>query len=76
MSRNPKHHPRTKHIDVKYHYIREKIERGSIALSYCPTADMVTDVMTKGLSKFSFEEFRASMGVVNVDVLNDSQQIS
>ena len=50
LSRNPKHHPRAKHIDVKYHYIRETIERGSIALSYCPTADMVADVMMKGFS--------------------------
>ena len=76
LSRNPKHHPRTKHIDLKYPYIRETIERGSISLSYCPTADiMEADVMTKGLSKFSFEKFCA-MGVVNVDVLNNSQQIS
>ena len=67
LSKNPKDHPRTKHIDVKYHYVRETIENKSIDLLYCPTADMLADVMTKGLPKHSFEKFRVSMGVVDVN---------
>ena len=63
LSSNPKDHPRTKHIDIKYHYIREEIEKGKIVLSYCPTNDMVADVLTKGLPKTSYEKFRAEMGV-------------
>ena len=66
LSKNPKNHPRTKHIDVKYHYIRETVENGYIKLLYCPTAEMVADVMTKGLPKDKLHEFRESMGVMNV----------
>ena len=74
LSRNPKDHPRTKHIDVKYHYIRETIEKKCIDVSYCPTTDMVADVLTKGLPKHSFEKFRSLMGVFNVaDSLKKSQ---
>ena len=74
LSKNPKNHPRTKHIDIKYHYVRETVENNFINLLYCPTADMLADVMTKGLPKYSFEKFRESMGVVNVDnVLNKSK---
>ena len=67
LSKNPKNHPRTEHIDVKYRYIREAVENGYLSLSYCPTAEMVADVMTKGLPKDSFQKFRTSMGVVNIE---------
>ena len=66
LSRNPKDHPRTKHIDIKYHYIRETIENKQVQLLYCPTADMVADTLTKGLPKYSFEKCREAMGVVKI----------
>ena len=46
LARNPKDHPRTKHIDVRYHYIRECIERKRVSVVYLPTADMVADTLT------------------------------
>ena len=51
LAKNPTHHSRTKHIDVQYHFIREKLELGVIRLDYCPTEHMVADVLTKGLCK-------------------------
>jgi hypothetical protein len=38
------------HIDIKYHFNREKVKKGVVALQYCPMAEMVADVMTKQLS--------------------------
>ena len=70
LSKNPKDHPRTKHIDVKYHYVRETIDKNVVNLVYCPTADMVADILTKGLPKFTFEKFRSEMGVCNVVALS------
>ena len=52
LSRNPKSHPRTKHIDIKFHYVREVIEKKKMELVYCPTEKMIADIMTKGLPRF------------------------
>ena len=74
LSHNPKHHPRTKHIDVKFHYIRETVEKKLVSVQYIPTADMTADTLTKGLAKPKFEKFREAMGVS--DVLNALQMDS
>ena len=63
LSKNPKSHSRTKHIDIKYHYIRGAIEKKEIELAYCPTEKMIADILTKGLPKPKFEELRCLMGV-------------
>ena len=63
LSKNPKNHPRTKHIDVKYHYTRELVESDIIKVDYVPTSEMVADTLTKGLARPSFEKLRLSMGV-------------
>ena len=49
LAKNPMHHKRSKHIDIKYHWLREHTyEDGTIYLEhYCVTEDMVADVMTK-----------------------------
>ena len=43
-------HERTKHIDIKHHYIRQEIRDGNIRVIYCPTRDMTADIMTKPLN--------------------------
>ena len=50
IAKNSKFHGRAKHIDICHHFIREKvINDGDIQLLYCPTGDMVADMLTKGL---------------------------
>jgi len=49
LAENPEFHQRTKHIGVKYHYIREERAKGLIKLWYCPTRDMKADGLTKAL---------------------------
>ena len=63
LSKNPKNHPRTKHIDVKYHYTRKMIENCTMKVDYVPTGDMVADILTKALPRPSFEKLRLAMGV-------------
>jgi hypothetical protein len=63
LAYNPEYHARTKHIDIQYHFIRECVQDGKIALEYCPTADMVADGMTKALAKERHLELLAKMGV-------------
>ena len=51
LAKNPTHHKRSKHIDIKYHWLREHTcENGTVLLEHCGTEDMVADVMTKALA--------------------------
>ena len=63
LTKNPKSHSRTKHIDIKYHFNREKIGDGTINLIYCPTNEMLADLLTKALPKPLFEELRGKLGL-------------
>lgn len=55
--------PRTKHIDIRFHHIREKIERKVIALEYVQTEKMVADSLTKAVSTQKTEFCRDGMGI-------------
>ena len=55
MAKIQQFHGRTKHIAIKYHFIREQVTNGKLELRYCRTNDMITDIMTKGLSDEQFE---------------------
>ena len=50
MTKNPVNHGRAKHIDIKYHHIRDEVKCGEVKLEYCETSLMMADIMTKGLS--------------------------
>ena len=63
LAKNPKHHHRTKHIDISFHFTREKIISKEIDIRYIPSTDNIADIMTKGTSKFLFEKFRRELGV-------------
>ena len=54
LLKNPRRHPRTKHIDIKYHYVREATEKEDIELEYCPTDIMFADILTKALPRTRF----------------------
>ena len=57
MAKNPQFHERTKHIAVKYHYIRELINKGIIDLIYISTLSQKADGFTKALDRAKFSEF-------------------
>ena len=57
---------RTKHIDVRYHYVKHVVHSGIITLKYCTTRSMVADILTKPLGKIRFEELRDLMGVHSI----------
>jgi hypothetical protein len=61
LSRNPVLHKRTKHIAIRYHFIRERIESGELDLIYIPTKDQQADILTKAIPKPQFERLRASV---------------
>ena len=54
---------RNKHIEVRYHYCRRAVEKGVVTLKYCPTEDMVADMMTKALGRVKLQKFRKEAGL-------------
>ena len=70
IARNPVAHGRTKHIDIRYHYIREAVQEGTVVLCFCPTSEMIADVLTKPLSRGQFEKFRLALGMVTPQPAN------
>ena len=54
---------RTKHIEIKYHFIRDLVEAGRISLNYCPSNDMIADMLTKGFPISQFEKLCALAGM-------------
>ena len=63
LSKHPTSHSRTKHIDIRYHYIRQEINDKRIQVVYCSTDKMIADILTKGLGKPKFETCRDLLGV-------------
>lgn len=63
IANNPTNHKRTKHIDIKYHFSREQIEKNVIKLNYIPTGQQLADVLTKPLPAITFQEMRSKMGL-------------
>jgi hypothetical protein len=66
LCKNPVFHDRTKHIDVRYHYIRECIEAGKISVDYVSTGEQLADILTKPLGRTRFLELRAKIGMVDI----------
>ena len=66
MARNPQFHGRAKHIGIKYHFIREQVEKGTVELQYCPTEEMIADMLTKGLSRDQFIKLRLMSGLMQM----------
>jgi hypothetical protein len=56
-------HARTKHIDIRWHFIRYCIDNGSIELRYCPTEDMTADLLTKPLPSGKAKHFAHALGL-------------
>jgi len=64
FAKDPTQHTRAKHIDIRYHFAREKVQEGALAIQYCPTEENVADVMTKALGGVRFAELLKKMGIV------------
>ena len=64
MSKNLSTHSKTKHIPIKYHFLREQVSQKVVKLEYVDTKEHVAGIFTKPLPKEAFEHLRQKMGVI------------
>lgn len=67
ITKNPAMHGRTKHIDIRFHFIRDLVADGEIILKYCSTHDQLADVFTKSLPSEKHSKFTLQLGVCNYE---------
>jgi hypothetical protein len=74
LTENPELHQRTKHIAVKYHYIREARSKGIVRFWYCPTKDMTADGLTKPLARVKHQAFVTQLGLQWFEPAKDAEE--
>lgn len=67
LAKNPVFHGRSKHIDVRYHFIRECVEQGLIVIKHVKIGEQRADILTKALTTVKFERMRRMLGVKNLE---------
>ena len=63
LSENPVFHDRSKHIEMRYHFIRDIVQRGALKLQYIRTDEQIADILTKPLTASKFVYFRDKLGM-------------
>ena len=66
LTKDHQFHVRTKHINIRFHFIHWIVENGSLRLVYCPTNDMVADALTKALPSPKVKHFAKELGLISV----------
>ena len=64
LSENLVFHDKSKHIKIKYHYIKDMVLRGAMKLQYFAMDENIADMLTNSLSRVKFEYFREKLGVL------------
>jgi hypothetical protein len=65
MADNPIEHGRTKHIAIRYHFLRDHQQKGDIEIAYINTKDQLADIFTKPLDEQSFTKLRNELNILD-----------
>ena len=64
--KNPCQHKRTKHIDIRHHFLRDNVEKGLVAMNFCATNKQIADIFTKALNRGQFEKNALELGLIKM----------
>ena len=67
MAQIPEFHGRTTHVSIKYHFVRDQVDEGTVELQYCKSENMLANVLTKGLPREQFERLRKVMSLKQME---------
>ncbi|GAU46952.1 hypothetical protein TSUD_281870 [Trifolium subterraneum] len=70
LAKNPVIHGKSKHIETRFHFLRDQVNKGKLSLEYCSTDDQQADILTKVVKRDQFLKLRREMGIVSFDSLN------
>ncbi|KAA0035979.1 putative mitochondrial protein [Cucumis melo var. makuwa] len=73
IANNPVQHDITKHVEIDWHFIKERLDSGSICISYIPSSQQVVDVLTKGILKPHFDLYVSKFGLIDIYVLTEGE---
>jgi hypothetical protein len=65
MADNPVEHSRTKHIDIRYHFLRDHQQKGDIEIAYVNTQNQLVDIFTKPLDEKTFSKLRNELNILD-----------
>jgi hypothetical protein len=74
LARNPIAHGRSKHIETKYHFLRDQVSKGKLTVEHCSTNVQIADIMTKPLKADRFKELRTLVGIVKFDCTQPAKE--
>lgn len=63
-------HGKSKHIDVKFHFLRDLVSEGAVKLKYCRTQEQIADIMTKPIKMEQFVKLRDMLGMIEATRIN------
>ena len=66
IAKNPMHHDRTKYMEIDRHFIKEKLDSETTTLEYIPSSMQTVDILTKELSKPTYETLRSNIEMVDI----------
>jgi hypothetical protein len=76
LSEHPVFHEQSKHIEIKYYFIRDEVQEGEVKLQYISTDEQTADILTKPLSRLKFAYLRDNMGLVEITPLAKREEMA
>ena len=64
LSKNPVQHSRTKHIEIRHHFLRDNVQKGNISIEKVSSEDNIADILTKPLKREPFNLLRLGLGLM------------
>ena len=66
LTKNPMQHSKTKHIEIRYHFICDHVQKGDCEIKFVKTENQLADLFTKPLARDRFNKLRTELGILDI----------